>query len=835
MKLSYPSRYRVIAVASVILALGLQACGGSGGSDTPDPPDPTPDTTAPSVPGSVIAVAASSARIDVSWSASTDTGGSGLSGYRIYRDGSASVLATVDAPAVTYADTGLAANTQYSYVVRAFDSAGNESANSAAAVATTEANPTPGTPGLDSRPSNATCVAWDRPASGEISLQRFTNLSFTRAVALLQAPNNDDAWYVVEQGGTIRRFENSNPTATLFGQIPVYVGHNEAGLLGMAFHPNFPTDDRVFLSYTITEGGQLVSRISSFRSSPTALGSTEVVVLRVNQPAGNHNGGNIAFGPDGYLYVGLGDGGGGGDPNGNGQRLTTMLGKMLRIDVSAATGYGIPPTNPFASQAVCPAAGRSSGECPEIYAWGFRNPWRWSFDRSTGDLWVGDVGQGAWEEVSQVTLGGNYGWRCREGAHDYSAGTAGCSTAALIDPIAEYENDGVDQAITGGYVYRGSQDSPLRGRYIFADYASGIIRAWIAERASQPRQPVNLLSSGLNISSFGEGNDGELYVVGFSSLHRIIFQPPTGGGTVQTSLAATGCVSPSDPTQPASGMIPYDINAPFWSDGATKHRWMGLPDGQQITVQSSGDWDFPPGTVLMKNFTVGAQLVETRLFMRHPDDGSWGGYSYEWNTAQTDATLVTGGKVSELANGQHWIFPSEGQCVQCHTNAAGGSLGPETAQLNRDFHYQQTDRTANQLFTLNHIQTLTPPITDPAAEPRMPDPADTTASLDERARAYLHTNCAQCHRPSGPTPSSMDLRYTTSLAQTNACNAVPLVGDLGLGSDARLIAPGSAGNSIIVNRANRRDANAMPPVGSNQVDAAGVALLTQWINGMTGC
>jgi mono/diheme cytochrome c family protein len=219
--------------------------------------------------------------------------------------------------------------------------------------------------------------------------------------------------------------------------------------------------------------------------------------------------------------------------------------------------------------------------------------------------------------------------------------------------------------------------------------------------------------------------------------------------------------------------------------------------------------------------------------MRHPD-GTWGGFTYEWDAQQTDATLVTGGAVRTI-DGQPWIFPSEAQCVQCHTAAAGRALGLETAQLNKDFVYTHTNRTANQLATLNALGTLTPPITDAAAQPSMPDPADANAPPPNRARAYLHTNCAQCHRPNGPTPSSMDLRYTTTLAATNACNASPQQGDLGLGTAARLIAPGSAGNSIIVARTNRRDAPAMPPVGSHQVDAAGVTLLTQWINGLAGC
>jgi uncharacterized repeat protein (TIGR03806 family) len=251
-------------------------------------------------------------------------------------------------------------------------------------------------------------------------------------------------------------------------------------------------------------------------------------------------------------------------------------------------------------------------------------------------------------------------------------------------------------------------------------------------------------------------------------------------------------------------------------------------------VQPDGDWDLPNGTVLMKNFRIGGRLIETRLFMRHPD-GIWGGYTYEWNAQQTDATLLQGGAQRDIGNGQTWIFPSESQCLECHTSIAGRSLGLETAQLNRSLVYPQTGRSANQLTTLNHIDVLTPPIVDAAAQPSIPDPADSTATLASRARAYLHTNCSQCHRPGGPTPSTMDLRYTTSLAATNTCNASPQSGDLGLGANARLIAPGSAANSLVVNRMNRRDQHAMPPLASNLVDAAGVALLTQWIDSMTGC
>jgi uncharacterized repeat protein (TIGR03806 family) len=675
-------------------------------------------------------------------------------------------------------------------------------------------------------------------------LSRFTDLSFTMPVALLQAPNDSSRWFVVQQNGIVRQFSGSSPSSAstfidISAQSSEVLGGSEAGLLGMAFHPNYPTDNRVFLSYTHNDPWTI--RLSSFTSSDggaTLDPASETRLLTIDKPFDNHNGGNIAFGPDGYLYLGTGDGGGGGDRHGdrgNGQRLTTMLGKMLRIDVNGAAPYSIPPTNPYAGNALCPAAGRASGECPEIYAYGFRNPWRWSFDRENGDLWVGDVGQSDVEEVDVVTPGGNYGWRCREGAHDFNTpGTPGCSTATLIDPVAEY-NHSLGIAITGGYVYRGSQNTSLLGRYLFADYGSGRIWAWLAESAGQPREPTQLLDTNLNISSFGQGNDGELYAVDYGgTLQRIVFGTTAGVDTAPRQLSDTGCVSATDPKQPASGLIPYAINAPFWSDGAEKDRWLALPDGQNITIATDGDWSFPNGTVLMKNFRLGTRLIETRLFMRHPD-GVWGGFSYEWNAEQTQATLLEGGATRDLGGGRSWIFPSEGQCVECHTQAAGRSLGLETAQLNRSFTYPQTNRSANELTTLNHIGLLTPAITDASTQPTLPDPGGTTGTLTERARAYLHTNCSQCHRPGATAPSNLDFRYTTSLIATNACNAVPGSGDLGLGAQARLIAPGSSANSLVVARMNRRDSSAMPPLASLAIDTAGVSLISQWIDSLASC
>ncbi len=828
-----------------ILLVSLLGCGSGGGGSPPSTPaPPISDTTAPSVPANLQAMAPAATQVQLNWSASTDSGGSGLAGYRVYRNGSATPLAT---PTVnSYTDNSVAAGTAYSYRVSAVDAAApaNESALSAAANVTT---PAAVVSGLDSRPANSSCLAGAEPTTTLAVTRAFPNLGFSAPVAMLQAPADASRWYVVEQSGRVRMFDNMASVAavTMFIDISGRVASGgERGLLGMAFHPDFPTDRRVFLSYTTTDPGPLTSRISSFTlagDNTTLDAGSERILLTVVQPESNHNGGNIAFGPDGYLYIGFGDGGGGGDGHGsigNGQNLQTLLGKMLRIDVGgpAATSYAIPASNPFAgSGGTCSSGSTTAAQCREIYAWGFRNPWRWSFDRGgTHALWLGDVGQGAWEEVDRVVLGGNYGWRCREGAHDYNLGCG--SLQPRLDPVAEYGRS-AGYSITGGYVYRGTAIPSLAGRYVFADYGSG--RIWNIAADSQPTVTVTGsqgLATGLGIASFGEAVNGELFVVDISggSLYQLV-QGAGGGGSVTTQFSATGCGASGNPAEPAPGLIPYAPNAGFWSDGASKARWLALPDGQDIeTSAADHDWDFPNGTVLRKDFRIGARLVETRLFMRHTN-GNWAGYSYEWNAAGTEATRVVGGKTVAIS-GQNWIFPSEAQCLGCHTAAAGRSLGLETAQLNGNLLYPATGRSANQVVTLNAIQVLSPPITaEPSALPAMPDPEGMSATLTERARAWLHTNCAFCHRPGGPTPSDMDLRYTTTLTATNSCNAQPQAGDLGL-PNARIVAPGAPGSSVLLARIGQRNtAEAMPPFASNLVDAQGVQLISAWIGSLASC
>ena len=373
-------------------------------------------------------------------------------------------------------------------------------------------------------------------STGISTPRAFPNLAFSSPVAMKQAPNDASRWFLVEQGGLIRAFENDPDAATTedFIDLRSRVEFNgEAGLLGMAFHPDFLTNGLVYLNFSELVGGDLRSVTAEFASTDsgqTLNPASERVLMTVDKPATNHNGGNIEFGQDGFLYMGLGDGGGAGDPNGNGQNPRRLLGKMLRIDVDSRPGgapYGIPGGpggNPFSANPPCDADGTGDQNCPEVFALGFRNPWRWSFDRQGGDLWVGDVGQSSFEEIDVVVLGENYGWDSREGAHCFEP-ASGCATAGLTDPIAEYSH-GEGLSITGGYVYRGLQATEIAGRYVFADFGGMI--ASLAPDGSGGFTVEQLVEQGctppeaddwLRISSFAEDLDGELFVLDYFRGH----------------------------------------------------------------------------------------------------------------------------------------------------------------------------------------------------------------------------------------------------------------------------------------------------------------------------
>ena len=363
----------------------------------------------------------------------------------------------------------------------------------------------------------------------ELAAERaYPNLaSFLSPVALLRAPEDASRWFVVEQAGRIRVFEDNSAvtvTSSFIDLTDRVRSGGETGLLGMTFHPDFPADERVWLVYT-HDDGRLISRVSEFTTPDGGLTldpNSESVLLTIAQPETNHNGGGIAFGLDRLLYIALGDGGGANDQHGdigNGQRTTTLLGKILRIDVADTAGdYAIPADNPFAGNARCDADGTGLEDCPEIYAWGLRNPWRFSFDRTTGELWAGDVGQGALEEIDRIVRGGNYGWRCFEGTRD--TGFDCGARNAVLPPVAEYGRD-LGRSVTGGFVYRGTAIDGLAGRYVFGDFITG--RLWHIAADTTPTLVVTGgAETGLSIAAFAEDLDGELYLVDYAGeLYRV--------------------------------------------------------------------------------------------------------------------------------------------------------------------------------------------------------------------------------------------------------------------------------------------------------------------------
>jgi len=337
-------------------------------------------------------------------------------------------------------------------------------------------------------------------SSGPIALQPLVTHQFAQPVFLVPSPDQSDRLFVLEQHGRILIVKGNAVLPKPFLDIGEKLSTGgERGLLGLAFHPRFSSNGRLFVNYTRTEDRATVIAEFHVSSNPNHADPKESVLLVIPQPYGNHNGGMIAFGPDHYLYIGMGDGGSGGDPKNYAQNRNELLGKFLRIDVDQPPPYGIPSDNPFIA-----SPGR-----PEIFAWGLRNPWRFSFDRETGDLWAGDVGQNEWEEIDVIQKGKNYGWRLLEGTHCFNPESHCREGQTFVDPVTEYAHSSGRCSVTGGYVYRGQNLPDLVGTYIFGDFCSGEIWGY------QEGRTRLLLTTDLQISSFGEDREGELYVLGY--------------------------------------------------------------------------------------------------------------------------------------------------------------------------------------------------------------------------------------------------------------------------------------------------------------------------------
>jgi putative heme-binding domain-containing protein len=635
---------------------------------------------------------------------------------------------------------------------------------------------------------------------------------------------------------------------------------------GLAFHPQFAKNRYCYVCYTLAgknnepllpEG----SRVSRFRvrdgEVPRCDAASEKVLL--TWPAGGHNGGCVEFGPDGFLYISTGDGADPNPPDGlnTGQNLDDFLSCILRIDVDhqdKGKAYAVPPDNPFV---------RTPGAKPEIWAYGFRNPWKMSFDRKTGELWVGDVGWELWEMVYRVQRGGNYGWSVMEGRQPVRP-NAKRGPTPILPPNLDFPHTEA-ASITGGFVYRGKRLPDLAGCYVCGDWVTG--RLWATKfddgRVVSHRE---IAQSPLHIVAFGEDHDGELYFLSYDekagAVHRLVKNDITAGQHTKfpRRLSETGLFASVREQRPAPGVIAYSIRAAQWADGATSERWLALPGGSSvklydrpIPVPNGGFYTsplfFPKDAVLAKTFSLelesgnpqSRRRLETQVL--HFDDAGWHGYSYRWNDEQTDAQLVPAGgddltltvRDRSAPGGrrrQNWHFGARAECIQCHNPWPFYTLAFNAAQLDRDHDYGGV--ADNQLRALTHAGLISPqkaPPTDDRLDPpafRLVDPHDRGAALDDRARSYLFVNCVHCHQFGAGGTAMLDFRLERTPEGTNALEARPSQGTFDI-PGARIIAPGDPYRSVLYYRMAKLGRGRMPHIGSEIVDRRGLRLMHDWI------
>ncbi|MEL6339293.1 MAG: PQQ-dependent sugar dehydrogenase [Myxococcota bacterium] len=692
--------------------------------------------------------------------------------------------------------------------------------------------------GLDGRLSNASCLAPASSNSEGIRVEpAFPGVSFASPVAMFQPPGDPGRWYVVEQRGTVQTFVNDPEVTSTEVAIDVsskvHLGY-EPGLLGLAFHPDWPTVDEVFIFYVTLQGVQpgfgtrsVVSRFSLMSGSDHIFDPmSEVEILSMQKLDSEHNGGGMAFDADGYLIIGVGDGGGW--PPRLSQDPSSLAGKFLRIDVNTpdparGTAYSIPADNPFVNE---------PGYEPEIYASGLRNPWRWSIDPLTQSIYAGDVGLLTFEEVNRIEAGKDYGWPTAEGdrcrVEDWTDDTS-CDPEAFELPITMYKN-AMGCSITGGFVYRGDDIPHLYGKFVYGDFCLG--RIWGYDVDGSPENYEYLTDAPINISAFGLGLDGEIYPLDWwtGGINKIVGSDPV---RMPERLSNTGCVQEDEPSKLAPQAISYRVNAPFYSeDTVYKERAFFLPDGETVFVANSGDWVFPEGSVIAKQFYLGDELFETRLLTRSAD--GWAGWSYRWDEELNDGVRIDISTSTTLSDGTSWIYPDRGQCLHCHTAPTNRTLGPETRQMNGAHYYPESERWSNQLDTLRAIGALrNAPSGDVSTIEAMPSPTDVDAPIEDRAKAYLHTNCAQCHQPGGGGYGLADFRYSTPLSGMNICNVSAWSSSFG-NLDAALLVPGAKENSLIYERLSRADAHAMHPYRAT-VDVTGRDVVGAWIDSLSEC
>ncbi|MCS6866028.1 MAG: PQQ-dependent sugar dehydrogenase [Gemmataceae bacterium] len=637
----------------------------------------------------------------------------------------------------------------------------------------------------------------------------------------------------------------------------------------IAFHPQWKKNGYVYIGWNGQRPSDkhkrsIISRYTMTTQPPYTIDPKSEKEI-ISWESDGHNGCALCFDDTGLLYVTSGDGTSDSDTNLTGQRTDLLLAKVLRIDVdhpAAGKAYGIPPDNPFVDQ---------PGFAPETWAMGLRNPWRITFDAESRQLWVGQNGQDLWEQAYLVKKGANYGWSVMEGSHPFHPNRP-AGPKPFTPPTVEHHHSEA-RSLTGGVVYRGQKYPQLRGAYIYGDYSTGHIWA-VKHDGTKIVWHEKIAITSLKITGFAFDPHGELLIChhapagdgGFFTLTPNTAQADT---SFPKTLSASGLFDSVKDHRMKPGVIPYSVNAPFWSDGAHKERFMAIPQGTIAYTRHNG-WNFPDQTVLIKSFALemtegdptSRRWIETRFLTKQ--QGEWYGYSYRWNPEGTEATLVEahGADVTfsiRTPTGvrqQPWHYPSRAECMVCHSRAANFVLGLCEIQMNKD-HTYPNGRTDNQLRVLEHLGLLTvdwarevgaatdaaeqqqphqrtakpSPLlwTAPEQLPRLPNPFDRTQPLEQRVKAYLHSNCASCHVEAGGGNASMQLHFATPWDKMRLIDAKPVHSTFDR-PDARLIAPGDPERSVLLHRLRVRGPNSgqMPPLSTYRVDTAGVELLTEW-------
>ena len=675
----------------------------------------------------------------------------------------------------------------------------------------------------------------------------FPGLKFDHPVILTSAPGTERL-FVAELKGRIFSFANRpDATAELAVDLMKSIDGMEQ-LYGLTFHPDFARNRRCFVCYVKKADlpdGTVVSEISVSRDDPPKFDtSSERVILTWR--SGGHNGGCIKFGLDGYLYISAGDAAGAFPPDSrrNGQDIGTLPSTLMRIDVDRRDGdrpYAIPEDNPFVDR---------PGARGEVWAYGFRNPWKIAVDPTDGAVWIGDVGWEMFEMIYRVEKGGNYGWSVVEASQSVHPEFTRGPTPILPPTVAHSHTE--SRSISGGAVYTGKRLEKLTGAYVYGDYVTGKI--WGVRHDGQRLTWLKeLVDTPLQIICFGTDHAGELYTLGYNvgTIHRLVEADTSAvNRDFPKKLSDTGLFASTRDHRPAAGVIRYSINAEAWADHTISSRFIALPGTSKLEVYKSsnqqigfiaGMWKFPKDGVLVKTISLelkqgdpkSRRRLETQML--HFDGDAWQGYNYIWNDEGTDAVLAghdgsdtTFTVIDPDAPGGRrrlrWHHAGRTECKLCHSTRGGSIYGFTVEQLNRDHDYGQV--TDSQLRTLSHIGLFAESL--PEKPGRMLDPGQADLPLEPRARAWLHVNCGHCHRRGGGGTSAMDIRYEYPLSRTNLLGARPTQGTFGMLA-ARVMAPGDPYRSVMLYRIAKHGRGRMPHFGSQIVDPAGVRLIHDWI------